>query len=178
MSRPFPSRGSSWHHVAPAGTRCLPCDFYAQARCDHGANCNFCHYPHDKQRSMVPSLAPLAAKEKDAPPPASQFQHTLAEPEAEAEILNPVHQTIRGRAYKTEMCRHFERLGRCHFGASCNFAHSDEEIKAVLAAAAAEACPWFRRGACRFGTRCRNRHSENDSSALPECNMLALEEMD
>lgn len=43
---PLPSTGSAEH---AAGT-CKRCNFFPKGRCQNGANCTFCHFPHDKRK--------------------------------------------------------------------------------------------------------------------------------
>ena len=34
--------------------------------------------------------------------------------------------------YKTELCRSYEETGICRYGAKCQFAHGEEELRPVL----------------------------------------------
>lgn len=43
---PLPSMGSVEH----AQGTCKRCNFFPKGRCQNGANCTFCHYPHDKRK--------------------------------------------------------------------------------------------------------------------------------
>lgn len=43
---PLPSVGSADHS---RGT-CKRCNFFPKGRCQNGADCTFCHYPHDKRK--------------------------------------------------------------------------------------------------------------------------------
>jgi len=43
---PLPSLGSAEH----AQGTCKRCNFFPKGRCQNGANCTFCHFPHDKRK--------------------------------------------------------------------------------------------------------------------------------
>lgn len=85
----------------------------------------------------------------------------------------PKPQDLRGNEskYKSELCSWFARFGRCKFGARCNFAHGEGELRSRTLMAMdraggldkeiyrCHACLTFvSTGACPFGDRCGMLH--------------------
>ncbi|KAH7883838.1 hypothetical protein F5I97DRAFT_1938495 [Phlebopus sp. FC_14] len=65
--------------------------------------------------------------------------------------------------YKTELCRSWEEKGSCRYGAKCQFAHGEEELRAVARHPKykTEICRTFWvSGACPYGKRCCFIHTE------------------
>lgn len=83
--------------------------------------------------------------------------------------------------YKTQLCRHFMKLGRCNFGDKCQFAHGQEELKiipgmninpqpyipkrmpsdAMRDNHKTELCKYFSNdGHCRYGSGCNYAHGQ------------------
>eukprot|EP01090_Pellita_catalonica_P001020 TRINITY_DN10750_c0_g1_i1.p1 TRINITY_DN10750_c0_g1~~TRINITY_DN10750_c0_g1_i1.p1 ORF type:complete len:242 (+),score=25.22 TRINITY_DN10750_c0_g1_i1:43-768(+) len=63
--------------------------------------------------------------------------------------------------YKTELCKPFERSGTCRYGAKCQFAHGQAELRPVMRHPKykTEVCKSFQTtGKCRYGSRCRFIH--------------------
>ncbi|KAG7891424.1 hypothetical protein KL936_001367 [Ogataea polymorpha] len=73
--------------------------------------------------------------------------------------------TVDGDLYKTEMCTQFQEKGSCPYGAKCQFAHGEEELKKVKRANnwKTKLCAnWLKAGSCRYGKRCCFKHGEDD----------------
>ncbi|KIK95623.1 hypothetical protein PAXRUDRAFT_369679 [Paxillus rubicundulus Ve08.2h10] len=65
--------------------------------------------------------------------------------------------------YKTELCRSWEEKGTCRYGAKCQFAHGEEELRVVARHPKykTEICRTFWvSGACPYGKRCCFIHTE------------------
>ncbi|KAG8220035.1 hypothetical protein J3R82DRAFT_1049 [Butyriboletus roseoflavus] len=65
--------------------------------------------------------------------------------------------------YKTELCRSWEEKGSCRYGAKCQFAHGEEELRTVARHPKykTEICRTFWvSGACPYGKRCCFIHTE------------------
>ncbi|KAF9243865.1 hypothetical protein BU15DRAFT_86298 [Melanogaster broomeanus] len=65
--------------------------------------------------------------------------------------------------YKTELCRSWEEKGTCRYGAKCQFAHGEEELRVVSRHPKykTEICRTFWvSGACPYGKRCCFIHTE------------------
>ncbi|KAG6332480.1 hypothetical protein ID866_6609 [Astraeus odoratus] len=65
--------------------------------------------------------------------------------------------------YKTELCRSWEEKGTCRYGAKCQFAHGEEELRTVPRHPKykTEICRTFWvSGACPYGKRCCFIHTE------------------
>ncbi|KAI9364867.1 hypothetical protein DFJ73DRAFT_619839, partial [Zopfochytrium polystomum] len=59
--------------------------------------------------------------------------------------------------YKTELCRSWEETGHCRYGAKCQFAHSEAELRAVdrHPKYKTSLCKTFwELGSCPYGMRC------------------------
>ena len=88
----------------------------------------------------------------------------------------------RHKLYKTELCRSFEEMGYCRYGAKCQFAHGPEELRAVVRHPKykTEVCRTFSiNGTCPYGTRCRFIHTrgkdaEANNSESPEQDQFSL----
>ncbi|ESW98415.1 hypothetical protein KL918_005138 [Ogataea parapolymorpha] len=73
--------------------------------------------------------------------------------------------TVDRDLYKTEMCTQFQEKGSCPYGAKCQFAHGEEELKKVKRANnwKTKLCAnWLKAGSCRYGKRCCFKHGEDD----------------
>ncbi|PFH49198.1 hypothetical protein AMATHDRAFT_5090 [Amanita thiersii Skay4041] len=69
--------------------------------------------------------------------------------------------------YKTELCRSWEEKGSCRYGAKCQFAHGEEELRKVARHPKykTEICRTFWvSGSCPYGKRCCFIHTELPSS--------------
>uniref|UniRef100_A0A8C6T6W6 mRNA decay activator protein ZFP36 n=1 Tax=Neogobius melanostomus TaxID=47308 RepID=A0A8C6T6W6_9GOBI len=87
------------------------------------------------------------------------------EPEFGSQILDP-------ERYKTELCRTFERDGFCGYGAKCQFAHSNRELRSPSRNSKykTEPCRAFHIiGYCPYGTRCQyvHRASADNGASSP-----------
>ncbi|KAH9835810.1 uncharacterized protein C8Q71DRAFT_97440 [Rhodofomes roseus] len=72
--------------------------------------------------------------------------------------------------YKTELCRSWEEKGTCRYGAKCQFAHGEEELRKVQRHPKykTEICRTFWvSGSCPYGKRCCFIHTELPASGAP-----------
>ncbi|TBU34971.1 hypothetical protein BD309DRAFT_980260 [Dichomitus squalens] len=72
--------------------------------------------------------------------------------------------------YKTELCRSWEEKGTCRYGAKCQFAHGEEELRKVQRHPKykTEICRTFWvSGSCPYGKRCCFIHTELPASGGP-----------
>ncbi|KII93382.1 hypothetical protein PLICRDRAFT_26628 [Plicaturopsis crispa FD-325 SS-3] len=72
--------------------------------------------------------------------------------------------------YKTELCRSWEEKGTCRYGAKCQFAHGEEELRKVARHPKykTEICRTFWvSGSCPYGKRCCFIHTELPASGAP-----------
>ncbi|KZT06341.1 uncharacterized protein LAESUDRAFT_653999 [Laetiporus sulphureus 93-53] len=72
--------------------------------------------------------------------------------------------------YKTELCRSWEEKGSCRYGAKCQFAHGEEELRKVTRHPKykTEICRTFWvSGSCPYGKRCCFIHTELPASGAP-----------
>ncbi|KAL6304168.1 hypothetical protein BKA93DRAFT_733617 [Sparassis latifolia] len=72
--------------------------------------------------------------------------------------------------YKTELCRSWEEKGSCRYGAKCQFAHGEEELRKVSRHPKykTEICRTFWvSGSCPYGKRCCFIHTELPASGAP-----------
>lgn len=70
--------------------------------------------------------------------------------------------------YKTELCRSYEETGCCRYGAKCQFAHGQEELRAVFRHPRfkTQNCRTFTStGTCPYGSRCRFIHYRGAAAA-------------
>ncbi|EKM60832.1 uncharacterized protein PHACADRAFT_247008 [Phanerochaete carnosa HHB-10118-sp] len=70
--------------------------------------------------------------------------------------------------YKTELCRSWEEKGSCRYGAKCQFAHGEEELRLVQRHPKykTEICRTFWvSGSCPYGKRCCFIHTELPGAA-------------
>lgn len=110
-------------------------------------------------------------------PPAS------GQPPANMEVANPISPASTGTngtqgggpsannrklgLYKTELCRSWEEKGTCRYGAKCQFAHGEDELRRVTRHPKykTEICRTFWvSGSCPYGKRCCFIHTELPSS--------------
>ncbi|KAE9401538.1 hypothetical protein BT96DRAFT_817808 [Gymnopus androsaceus JB14] len=72
---------------------------------------------------------------------------------------------------KTELCVNWEYRGSCRYGAKCQFAHGEEELRMATRHSKykTETCRnfWLPGGSCPYGKRCRFIHAEIADCALP-----------
>lgn len=72
--------------------------------------------------------------------------------------------------YKTELCRSWEEKGTCRYGAKCQFAHGEDELRKVQRHPKykTEICRTFWvSGSCPYGKRCCFIHTELPASGAP-----------
>ena len=73
--------------------------------------------------------------------------------------------TLKPELYKTELCRKFQETGSCRYGAKCQFAHGEAELRPVQRHPLykTELCRMYHTlGHCNYGTRCRFIHDSPD----------------
>ncbi|DAZ95509.1 TPA: hypothetical protein N0F65_001848 [Lagenidium giganteum] len=89
--------------------------------------------------------------------------------------------SARNNLYKTELCKHFTETGTCRYGAKCQFAHGEEELRGVLRHPKYKTtrCKAFlSTGKCMYGSRCRFIHTdypEDDMSSMESLSSTASE---
>lgn len=69
------------------------------------------------------------------------------------------------RNYKTEICRALQETGKCKYGARCQYAHSEEELRPVVRHPLyrTKLCKeYWSGGYCAYGARCGFIHETND----------------
>ena len=78
--------------------------------------------------------------------------------------------TLKPELYKTELCRKYEETGSCRYGAKCQFAHGEAELRPVQRHPLykTEPCRMYHQlGHCNYGTRCRFIHESPDEGQHP-----------
>lgn len=84
----------------------------------------------------------------------------------------------RAALYKTEMCRSFSELGACKYGDSCQFCHSEAELRVVERHPKykTEICRTFwLEGSCPYGKRCCFAHLDN-AGLIEKAKMLSTKQ--
>lgn len=118
----------------------------------------------------LPSTAAAAAAlPLPAVPTQAQPQPAYGSPNRMAVLANGdivdcarLPQTARNNLYKTELCKHFTENGACRYGAKCQFAHGEDELRGVLRHPKYKTtrCKAFlATGKCMYGSRCRFIHT-------------------
>ncbi|XP_061828015.1 mRNA decay activator protein ZFP36L1 [Nerophis lumbriciformis] len=72
--------------------------------------------------------------------------------------------------YKTELCRTFEESGTCKYGAKCQFAHGEDELRGLSRHPKykTEPCRTFHTiGFCPYGARCHFIHNADEMLQAP-----------
>jgi len=72
----------------------------------------------------------------------------------------------RGSLYKTELCRKFIQTNTCRYGAKCQFAHGQDELRGLMRHPlykTAKCVTFHTKGSCPYGSRCRFIHDENET---------------
>lgn len=70
---------------------------------------------------------------------------------------------INTQLYKTELCVSYMKMGGCPYGAKCQFAHGEHDLKSVPRPANYRSKPcsnWAKYGSCRYGKRCCFKHGD------------------
>eukprot|EP00928_Gymnodinium_smaydae_P029585 TRINITY_DN22241_c0_g2_i1.p1 TRINITY_DN22241_c0_g2~~TRINITY_DN22241_c0_g2_i1.p1 ORF type:complete len:418 (-),score=21.87 TRINITY_DN22241_c0_g2_i1:277-1530(-) len=68
---------------------------------------------------------------------------------------------------KTDLCKHFATAAGCHYGDSCTYAHSFDELSKRPDLERTKLCRWFPLGRCRKKDQCRFAHSTDDVREAP-----------
>ncbi|ELP94655.1 tristetraproline, putative [Entamoeba invadens IP1] len=84
--------------------------------------------------------------------------------------------------YKTELCRSYVETGTCRYGAKCQFAHGEKELRPVQRHPRykTEICQTFQQtGSCKYGSRCRFIHvlpdeTNSEQAESPSSNFSEL----
>ncbi|KAK2462039.1 hypothetical protein APHAL10511_006502 [Amanita phalloides] len=90
-----------------------------------------------------------------------------AVPQANSHQPGPSANNRKLNLYKTELCRSWEEKGSCRYGAKCQFAHGEEELRKVSRHPKykTEICRTFWvSGSCPYGKRCCFIHTEVPTS--------------
>ncbi|KAH8270905.1 hypothetical protein KR018_011925 [Drosophila ironensis] len=85
-------------------------------------------------------------------------------------------QPVNTSRYKTELCRPFEETGECKYGAKCQFAHGNHELRNLKRHARykTEYCRTFHSvGFCPYGPRCHFVHYADRSRAQEQAAQAA-----
>ena len=72
-------------------------------------------------------------------------------------------QNLLQQNYKTELCKKYQSIGYCPYGAKCHFAHRREELVARIEGPnyKKEKCKsFYEKGFCNYGSRCKFQHDE------------------
>ncbi|KAI6045070.1 hypothetical protein EDC04DRAFT_195070 [Pisolithus marmoratus] len=123
-------------------------------------------YPHDSYNADVAAVTRL--QPQFSGPYGAASNHTA---HANTTGSNACSQAAGGPSannrklglYKTELCRSWEEKGSCRYGAKCQFAHGEEELRNVPRHPKykTEICRTFWvSGACPYGKRCCFIHTE------------------
>ncbi|KAF8819859.1 zinc finger (CCCH type) motif-containing protein [Cardiosporidium cionae] len=78
------------------------------------------------------------------------------------------------RLEKTQLCRHFQRNGKCANGTNCAFAHAIKELRRKPVLFKTRICSAFQVGKCVYGENCQHAHSEAELRVTPEFYKTAL----
>ena len=84
-----------------------------------------------------------------------------------AEPKNPLKANTNSsnEKYKTKFCKNFISNSICRFGDSCDFAHSEAELRSSRKAREPKPCQKFLKGFCSKGKNCIDSHKIENSSS-------------
>ncbi|KAF8887974.1 hypothetical protein CPB84DRAFT_1749619 [Gymnopilus junonius] len=94
----------------------------------------------------------------------------VASPTSSSGATGPSANNRKLGLYKTELCRSWEEKGTCRYGAKCQFAHGEDELRKVQRHPKykTEICKTFWvSGSCPYGKRCCFIHTELSSANTP-----------
>eukprot|EP00510_Aplanochytrium_minuta_P001907 CAMPEP_0184017048 /NCGR_PEP_ID=MMETSP0954-20121128/7287_1 /TAXON_ID=627963 /ORGANISM="Aplanochytrium sp, Strain PBS07" /LENGTH=545 /DNA_ID=CAMNT_0026298175 /DNA_START=399 /DNA_END=2036 /DNA_ORIENTATION=- len=116
------------------------------------------------------SLDNINRDQTSHPSQSQQFQHHP--PRGNVLITSASSTNIAGEGsntkatlYKTELCRKWITTGSCRYGAKCQFAHGESELRDLVRHPLYKTsmCKSFQAtGTCRYGSRCRFIHDESE----------------
>lgn len=117
------------------------------------------------EESRRPALRPDRSvsliEGKALPPPPPGFPPL--KPGAQAQALSS--------RYKTELCRTFSETGRCKYGAKCQFAHGQAELRSLSRHPKYKTVlchKFFQHGDCPYGSRCHFIHYPEEARNSPQ----------
>jgi len=125
---------------------------------------------------------PVAAAQAMANRLQAQYtgQYAMVSPQLDGGIPSPVSSSGNQNGpsannrklglYKTELCRSWEEKGSCRYGAKCQFAHGEDELRKVSRHPKykTEICRTFWvSGSCPYGKRCCFIHTELPNTTVP-----------
>ncbi|RXW19992.1 hypothetical protein EST38_g5873 [Candolleomyces aberdarensis] len=113
--------------------------------------------------NLPPGAAQPQTVEKSVPSPPSVASNDTGGGQAPGPSANNRKLGL----YKTELCRSWEEKGSCRYGAKCQFAHGEDELRKVQRHPKykTEICRTFWvSGSCPYGKRCCFIHTELPSS--------------
>ncbi|KAJ3514606.1 hypothetical protein NLJ89_g2277 [Agrocybe chaxingu] len=102
--------------------------------------------------------------------PALPLDGGIASPTSSSGQPGPSANNRKLGLYKTELCRSWEEKGSCRYGAKCQFAHGEDELRKVSRHPKykTEICKTFWvSGSCPYGKRCCFIHTELSTATTP-----------
>nr|XP_057936221.1 mRNA decay activator protein ZFP36L1 [Doryrhamphus excisus] len=120
------------------------------------------HIPFRMDRSVSMIEGSVAEVPPPPPPPGLHLSTTPRSPPSPSP-----HMSTR---YKTELCRTFEESGTCKYGAKCQFAHGEDELRGLSRHPKykTEPCRTFHTiGFCPYGARCHFIHNADELLQAP-----------
>ena len=139
-----------------------------------------CRLDFSHEAAVSEPLSPTGSRSSGFSSPGSQSP-TSARPDRQSEQSVDVRQEApaasetqktdlkRNARYKTTLCRHFERIGRCDAGEHCAFAHGVSELRVpqLHPKYKTRLCADFwRSGHCAMGATCHFIHDERFGQML------------
>lgn len=97
--------------------------YYSPSYCGDEGRMFYCDYAYSRYRDPFPFL--YASRVSYEPIPYCK-EYPFHIPEGGVE---PLPSCARSDMYKTELCKHFIRTGRCKYGSKCQFAHGYGELR-------------------------------------------------
>ncbi|XP_075393120.1 mRNA decay activator protein ZFP36 [Tenrec ecaudatus] len=102
------------------------------------------------------------------PPPGFAPLAPRPGPELSPSPTSPTATPANSSRYKTELCRTFSESGRCRYGAKCQFAHGQSELRQANRHPKykTELChKFYIQGRCPYGSRCHFIHNPKEDLA-------------
>lgn len=100
----------------------------------------------------------------------SSSSSTSVSPTSQQQQQQQRQGTLKPELYKTELCRKYAETGSCRYGAKCQFAHGEAELRPVQRHPLykTEPCRMYHQlGRCNYGPRCRFIHQSPDEGPHP-----------
>jgi len=111
-------------------------NLFQDGMCPFDFNCNFAHSLAELKRT--PGHIKGSSSSNHTNQTATKKVLSLPVKKIEPTDNKPVSHTTDARLYKTRVCKHFYKTGRCWLQNDCRFAHGKEELRGEEAAKAAE----------------------------------------